>query len=120
MPSAILGIGAYRYYQAFKRHMSGLAGKPRVHVIKESDRMLQLTRDYFTIEPSSRKDRFLLKFGSPKKLGGSILFKAHRDFMMPAMLVVKLSAGSLTVSSPMKSLRTKTAFRKRPRRWPGA
>ena len=98
VPSAILGIGAYRYYQAFKRHMSGLAGKPRVHVIKESDRMLQLTCDYFTIEPSSRKDRFLLKFGSPKKLGGSILFKAHRDFMMPAMLVVKLSAGSLTVS----------------------
>ena len=75
VPSAILGIGAYRYCQAYKRYLSGLAGKPKVHVIKESDRTLQLTRSYFTIKPTSSKKRFLLTFGSPKKPGGSIRFR---------------------------------------------
>ena len=98
VPSAILGIGAYRFYQAFKRMLAGIAGRPKVHPIKESDRVLQLTRKFFTIEPHTRKGWFVLKFGSQQKPGGSILFKAHREFMMPAMVFVKLTARGLSVS----------------------
>ena len=115
VPSAILGIGAYRYCQAYKRYLRGLAGKPRVHVIKESDRTLQLTRSYFTIEPTSSKKWFLLKFGSSKKPGGSIRFKAHRDFMMPAMLFVKLSASGLTVSFCCEEPEEQNRFPETPR-----
>ena len=98
VPSAILGIGAYRFYQAFEQMLAGIAGRPKVHPIKESDRLLQLTRKFFTIEPHTRKGWFVLTFGSKRKPGGCILFKAHRSFMMPVMVFVKLTARGLSVS----------------------
>ncbi len=98
VPSAILGIGAYRFYQASQRAKRGLTRRAKVHPIKDSDRKLLLTRQYFTIEPTSRDDRFKLRFGSAKKPGGVIIFHAHRDFRMPAMVSVTLTARSLTVS----------------------
>ena len=98
VPSDILGIGAYRFYQACQRAKRGLTRRAKVHPIKDSDRKLLLTRRYFTIEPTSRDDRFKLRFGSARKPGGVIIFHAHRDFRMPAMVSVTLTARSLTVS----------------------
>lgn len=98
VPSVILGIGAYRFYQAAQRSMRGLTGRPKVHPIKDSNRKLLLTRQYFSIAPTSRTDTFELRFGSARKPGGVILFHAHRDFLMPAMVSIALTSRSLTVS----------------------
>ena len=98
VPSAILGIGAYRFYQASQRAMRGLAKRPKSHPIKDAERKLLITRQYFRIVPTSRSNRFLLSFGTSRKPGGTIVFHAHRSFRMPAMVSVTLTARSLTVS----------------------
>ena len=54
--------------------MRGLTGRPKVHPIKDSNRKLLLTRQFFTIAPTSRSDTFELRFGSARKPGGVILF----------------------------------------------
>ena len=48
VPSAILGIGAFRFCQASKRAATGLAARPKLRAIKDAERHLLLTqRAYF-------------------------------------------------------------------------
>ena len=48
VPSAVRGIGAYRFYQAMTRFMRGLSKRPHRKPIRNADRQLTLTRDYFS------------------------------------------------------------------------
>ncbi len=102
VPSAILGIGAFRFCQASRRAAAGLAARPKLRAIKDADRHLLLTRDYFTIEPSARSGWHELRFGSARIPGGTILFKAHREFIVPAMVSVTLTSKALFVSMSYK------------------
>ena len=98
VPSAILGIGAFRFCQASKRAATGLAARPKLRAIKDADRHLLLTRAYFTIKPTSRAGWYELRFGSARIPGGTILFRAHREFVVPAMVSVTLTSKALFVS----------------------
>lgn len=96
VPSAILGIGAYLFYQGTQRWYRGLAAKPKIRKIKGAARSLWLTRDYFSISKLGH-GKWLLKFGSKTKQGGSIVFRAHRSFQMPAQVHITCRRASLTV-----------------------
>lgn len=98
VPSAILGIGAFRFCQASKRAAAGLAARPKLRAIKDAERHLLLTRAYFTIKPTSRAGWYELRFGSARIPGGTILFRAHREFAVPAMVSVTLTSKALFVS----------------------
>lgn len=98
VPSAILGIGAFRFCQASKRAAAGLAARPKLRAIKDAERHLLLTRAYFTIAPSGRTGWYELRFGSARIPGGTILFRAHREFVVPAMVSVTLTSKALFVS----------------------
>lgn len=98
VPSAILGIGAFRFCQASKRATAGLAARPKLRAIKDAERHLLLTRAYFTIKPTSRAGWYELRFGSARIPGGTILFRAHREFVVPAMVSVTLTSKALFVS----------------------
>ena len=63
VPSAILGIGAFRFCQASKRAAAGLAARPKLRAIKDAERHLLLTRAYFTIAPSGRTGWYELQIG---------------------------------------------------------
>ena len=96
VPSAILGIGAFRFCQASKRATAGLAARPKLRAIKDAERHLLLTRAYFTIKPTSRAGWYELRFGSARIPGGTILFRAHREFVVPAMVSVHELRGDRT------------------------
>ena len=87
VPGAVRGIGAYRFYQAMTRFLKGLSKRPRRKPIKNADRQLTLTRDYFSIEQASQK-WWVLTFGAKKKPAGRIRFRAHRKFEKPAMVMI--------------------------------
>ena len=87
VPSAVRGIGAYRFFQAMTRFMRGLSKRPHRKPIRNADRQLTLTRDYFSVKPVSQK-WWELTFGSKKKTAGRIRFRAHRRFEMPAMVMI--------------------------------
>ena len=63
VPSAVRGIGAYRFFQAMTRFMRGLSKRPHRKPIRNADRQLTLTRDYFSVKPVSQK-WWELTFGS--------------------------------------------------------
>ena len=98
VPSAILGIGAFRFCQASKRAAAGLAARPKLRAIKDAERHLLLTRAYFSIEPAGRVGWYELRFGTARIPGGTILFRAHREFVVPAMVSVTLTSKALFVS----------------------
>ena len=87
VPSAVRGIGAYRFYQAMTRFMRGLSKRPHRKPIRNADRQLTLTRDCFAVKQVSQK-WWELTFGSKKKTAGRIRFRAHRRFEMPAMVMI--------------------------------
>ena len=87
VPSAVRGIGAYRFFQAMTRFMRGLSKRPHRKPIRNADRQLTLTRDYFSVKQVSQK-WWELTFGSKKKTAGRIRFRAHCRFEMPAMVMI--------------------------------
>lgn len=87
VPSAVRGIGAYRFFQAMTRFMRGLSKRPHRKPIRNADRQLTLTRDCFSVKQVSQK-WWELTFGSKKKTAGRIRFRAHRRFEMPAMVMI--------------------------------
>jgi len=87
VPSAVRGIGAYRFYQAMTRFMRGLSKRPHRKPIRNADRQLTLTRDCFAVKQVSQK-WWELTFGPKKKTAGRIRFRAHRRFEMPAMVMI--------------------------------
>lgn len=97
VPGGVKGVGAYHFFQAQQRFLRGTSGRPRTKKIQGSDRQLTLPRNFFSLEQISNK-YWRLNFGLPARPGGSIRFRAHRKFEMPAVVYVRLTNRSLTVS----------------------
>lgn len=96
VPSAVIGIGAYQHYQARQRFHKGLCAKPCMKKIKGADRSLWIPRDYFTLSKLGH-GKWKLQFGSARFPGGTVIFRAHRAFEMPAQVHISCRRASLTV-----------------------
>ena len=97
VPGAILGIGAYLFYQAVQRSKAGLCNKPKTKPIKNSNRHLLITKNFFSIT-KEKKGWMRLIFGARNKLNGSIIFRTHNKFQNPALIWIICSSTGLKVS----------------------
>ncbi len=98
VPSLIFRNGCVIWYRAMCSFLRGVTKKPRCKRIRGSDRSLWLTRELFTIEPDKKAGFYVLRIGTRTKALGSIRFKAHQDFQMPASVTVRMQAGRVYVS----------------------
>lgn len=99
VPSQVLRNGAVDFKRACQMHYADPVkfGYPKSRRIRGADRKLHLTREIFTIT-HLHGDKWRLTFGTKRMSGGSLIFKAHQNFEMPASVHVKLAGGRLTVS----------------------
>lgn len=98
VPSAVRGIGAYRWFQAQNAFMRGITRRPRAKKIKGADRQLTLTQTYFTFEPISKKWTRLVVGTKSKGTAFTLRIRTHRGFEMPAMIAISSTNAGVRVS----------------------
>jgi len=102
VPSVVLRNGAVLWKQAYSRYFSKLGGRPTIHK-KIGKQSVWLTSELFRFVPVIDADTGVitghqLHIGIKKFPVGMLVFKAHKDYRLPASLHISIHAGRWHVS----------------------
>lgn len=102
MPSVVLRNGAVLWKQAYGRYFLKLGGRPTIHrnIGKQS---VWLTSELFRFVPVANAETgevmgYELEVGTRNFPVGTLAFKAHKDYRIPASIHIGIHAGRWTVS----------------------
>ncbi len=105
VPSQVLRNGSVRFMGAQQRFFKGLAQRPNVKK-KNGRQTVWLTNELFWFEPTGKTQNknaqtiyeHRLMIGTKKHPLGELCFKAHREYDLPATIVITRHAGRWFVS----------------------
>lgn len=102
VPSVLLRNGAVLWKQAYGRYFSKLGGRPVIHK-KHGKQAVWLTSELFKFVPVTDTETgkitgHQLYLGTKKFPVGILMFKAHKDYKLPASLHISIHAGRWHVS----------------------
>ena len=102
VPSVLLRNGAVLWKQAYGRFFSKLAGRPVIHQ-RHGKQSVWLTSEVFKFLPvvdtgTGEITGHQLHLGTRKFPGGILVFKAHKEYRLPASIHISIQAGRWHVS----------------------
>lgn len=97
VPSQVFRNAAVLHKKAWSNSFAGITRRPVCKKIKNSDRSLWLTKELFNIRRVSQQ-WCELTIGTKRNPGGAFLFKAHREFSLPASVHIKSEGQNFFVS----------------------
>jgi putative transposase len=102
VPSHVLRNGTVLWKQAYSRYFSKLGGRPTIHK-KHGKQSVWLTSELFEFIPlvdleTGEITGYRLHIGTKKFPLGDVVFKAHKEYKVPASLHVSIQGGRWHVS----------------------
>ena len=101
VPGVVLRNGAVKWKQAYSRFFSKLGGRPVIHK-NLGKQAVWLTGELFEFLPVTDKETgeitHQLRVGTRKHPVGILVFKAHKDYTVPASIHISIHSGRWHVS----------------------